>query len=120
MPDETPETAKLNLAARILEKYGLPTLLLLAFVGAAGFGAYRVGCWAAPLLEKALNKHIEFIDASTAQSKEMVETQKELQRTQGSQEETMKSLDANVKEIKVTQDSIDKTLKRLPTKPEQP
>lgn len=120
MAADDQDNSRLNMASRVLEKYGLPTLLLLLFCGAAAFGVYRAACWVAPLMERALNKHIEFIDSSTAQTKEMVGTQKELQRTQVKQEETLQSLDASVKGIQDIQESIDKTLKRLPTKPEQP
>lgn len=44
---------------RATDRFGLPTLLLLLLC----FGIYKFASWGAPLVEKEVSKHVEFLDA---------------------------------------------------------
>jgi hypothetical protein len=101
--------------ARMLERYGLPTVLLIAGASALLTGIYRVGSWIAPLVERVTTQHIETMQKTDTALGEMVKTQAEVADSQRRQEQTMKSVDTTVQVIRATQESIDATLKRLPT-----
>lgn len=111
------DNARATLLARMLEKYGLPTVLLCGFLGVVTYATYRFAQWAAPLAEKSVQKHLEFVDLTSKTHEQIVATQKDLQEAEKHQEKTLESLNENARGTREAVEAMNETLKRLPMPP---
>lgn len=64
-----------NIGRYLLDKYGLPTLILIVVLYSLWQGIWKLSSWTAPKVERIVVDHSEFLKETTKTAARMAETQ---------------------------------------------